>query len=277
MSVPPPPAVLAGPGDPAVCGSQRGRRPCGLGRAPGAIRGLGGCYRAVRVVSGVPLTGFNAAGSGWRHGQRGGWFAGLRGAGAVPARAGHGDVQPGPAAGARPAPRTRAQSSPGQWAGRSAADGRAARAAPPTAPPPSPLPDGAPPDLHCAVAHLRGWTRLHRFATAMTYPPSPRRRSPAASTSPRSSSNSNVRSTVRQPRIAPPRAAHLKNRQNGETNRRQGGSLSGSTTGPSQVTTALLDGRRARHRRQLSRTRGRTPPAGRGRAFRFGGPRTRLR
>lgn len=43
------------------------------------------------------------------------------------------------------------------------------------------------------------------------------------------------------------------------------------------VMTALLNGRRARHHRRVPRARGRTPPEGRGRAFRFGGARTRLR
>ena len=43
------------------------------------------------------------------------------------------------------------------------------------------------------------------------------------------------------------------------------------------VMPALLNGRRAWHHRQVPRARGRTPPAGRGRAFRFGGAGTRLR
>ena len=43
------------------------------------------------------------------------------------------------------------------------------------------------------------------------------------------------------------------------------------------VMTALLNGRRARRHRQVPRARGRTPRAGRGRVFRFGGARTRLR
>lgn len=58
--------------------------------------------------------------------------------------------------------------------------------------------------------------------------------------------------------------------------------LSGSRAGDTQqgqdpgVMTALLDGRRTRHHRQVPRARGRTPPAGRDRAFRFGGARTQL-
>jgi alkanesulfonate monooxygenase SsuD/methylene tetrahydromethanopterin reductase-like flavin-dependent oxidoreductase (luciferase family) len=40
---------------------------------------------------------------------------------------------------------------------------------------------------------------------------------------------------------------------------------------------ALLNGRRARRHRRVPRARRRTSPAGRGRAFRFGGARTRLR
>ena len=43
------------------------------------------------------------------------------------------------------------------------------------------------------------------------------------------------------------------------------------------VMTALLNGRRARRHRQVPPARGRTPRAGRGRACRFGGARTRLR
>jgi hypothetical protein len=44
-----------------------------------------------------------------------------------------------------------------------------------------------------------------------------------------------------------------------------------------RVMTALLDGRRARRHRHVPRARGRTRPAGRGRAFRFEGARTHRR
>jgi len=44
-----------------------------------------------------------------------------------------------------------------------------------------------------------------------------------------------------------------------------------------RVMTALVDGRRPRHHRPVPHARGRTPPAGRGRAFRFAGARTQLR
>jgi hypothetical protein len=58
--------------------------------------------------------------------------------------------------------------------------------------------------------------------------------------------------------------------------------LSGSRAGDTQqgqdpgVMTGLLDGRRTRHHRPVPRARGRTPPAGRDRAVRFGGARTQL-
>jgi hypothetical protein len=66
--------------------------------------------------------------------------------------------------------------------------------------------------LRRATQHRAGWTRLGRFATAMTYPPSPKPPTASASTSPHSSSNLPASNTTSaNPCSTPPHPMAVRN------------------------------------------------------------------